>query len=127
MRRTCSDHDALSIDLTHHLCDRLGIIPLLNGVPVIILPGFTPERFFSTIARYRITHAYVVPPIVIHMANSPLANAYDLSTLKWTRSAAAPLGKEVVAKVKVRFGVDLIMTQGYGMFAAVLISCGNSG
>ncbi|KAJ9125217.1 hypothetical protein QFC22_000171 [Naganishia vaughanmartiniae] len=99
----------------HWIAKRLGIIPLLNGVPVVILPGFTPERFFSTIARYRITHAYVVPPIVIHMANSPLADDYDLSNLKWTRSAAAPLGKEVVAKVKARFGDDLIMTQGYGL------------
>ncbi|KAJ9108870.1 hypothetical protein QFC21_000190 [Naganishia friedmannii] len=93
----------------------LGIIPLFNGVPVVILSGFTPQLFFSAIARFRITHAYVVPPIVIHMANSPLADAHDLSSLKWTRSAAAPLGKEVVAKVKARFGNDLIMTQGYGL------------
>lgn len=95
---------------------RLGIIPLLNGVPVVILPGFTPERFFSAISTYRINHAYVVPPIVIHMANSPLADSYDLSSLKWTRSAAAPLGKELVAKAKARYGTDLVMSQGYGAF-----------
>ncbi|KAJ9107861.1 hypothetical protein QFC19_002767 [Naganishia cerealis] len=95
--------------------DRLGLIPVLNGVPVVILPGFTAETFFSTIATYKINHAYVVPPLVIHMANSPLADKYDLSSLKWTRSAAAPLGKELVAKVKARYGNDLIMTQGYGL------------
>lgn len=99
---------------------RLGIIPLLNGVPVVILPGFTPERFFSAISTYRINHAYVVPPIVIHMANSPLADSYDLSSLKWTRSAAAPLGKELVAKAKARYGADLVMSQGYGRF---ILSC----
>jgi 4-coumarate--CoA ligase len=50
------------------------------------------------------------------MANSPLADSYDLSSLKWTRSAAAPLGKELVAKAKARYGSDLVMSQGYGAY-----------
>ena len=62
----------------------------------------------------------MVPPIVIHMANSPLADSYDLSSLKWTRSAAAPLGKELVAKTKARYGSELVMSQGYGELFSVM-------
>ncbi|KAJ9108837.1 hypothetical protein QFC21_000157 [Naganishia friedmannii] len=91
------------------------IVPLLKGVPVIILPKFTPEGFFRAIRDYKTTHAIVVPPMVLHLASNPLAANYDLSALKWMRCAAAPLGKGLIRKVKSRLGDDVHITQGYGL------------
>ncbi|GHJ85798.1 hypothetical protein NliqN6_2200 [Naganishia liquefaciens] len=91
------------------------IVPLLKGVPVVILPRFTPEGFFKTIHKYRITHAFVVPPMILHLAHNPAAGKSDLSTLKWMRCAAAPLGRGLIQKVKSRFGEDVHITQGYGL------------
>jgi acyl-coenzyme A synthetase/AMP-(fatty) acid ligase len=81
---------------------------------VVILPKFTPEVFFQSIDRHKITHAFVVPPMILHLANNPLADKFDLSTLKWMRCAAAPLGRGLIKKVKSRLGDDVSITQGYG-------------
>ncbi|KAJ9093122.1 hypothetical protein QFC19_008465 [Naganishia cerealis] len=91
------------------------IIPLLTGVPVVNLPKFTPEGFFRAIQNYKANAAFVVPPMVLHLANNPLAANYDLSSLKWMRSAAAPLGQGLIRKVKSKLGDDVHITQGYGL------------
>ncbi|KAJ9127974.1 hypothetical protein QFC24_000260 [Naganishia onofrii] len=91
------------------------IVPLLKGVPVVILPKFTPEGFFTAIQNYKTTHAFVVPPMVLHLASNPLADKYDLSALKWMRCAAAPLGKGLIRRVKNKLGDDVHITQGYGL------------
>lgn len=96
------------------LSGRAAVVPLLKGVPVVILPKFTPEAFFKTIDTHRITHAFVVPPMILHLANNPSAEKFDLSALKWMRCAAAPLGRGLIKKVKSRLGDDVHITQGYG-------------
>ncbi|KAJ9115688.1 hypothetical protein QFC20_001015 [Naganishia adeliensis] len=91
------------------------VIPLLKGVPVVILPRFTPEGFFQAIHTHKITHAFVAPPMILHLANNSLADKYDLKKLKWMRCAAAPLGRGLIKKVKSRLGDDVHITQGYGL------------
>lgn len=99
---------------------RAAVIPLLKGVPVVILPRFTPEGFFQAIHTHKITHAFVVPPMILHLANNSLADKYDLTKLKWMRCAAAPLGRGLIKKVKSRLGDDVHITQGYGKQFSIL-------
>lgn len=86
---------------------------------MVILPKFTPEVFFQSIDKHKITHAFVVPPMILHLANNPLADKFDLSTLKWMRCAAAPLGRGLIKKVKSRLGEDVSITQGYGEYRGI--------
>lgn len=83
------------------------------GVPVVVLPKFIDSLFFSSIEKYKITYAFLVPPIILHLANNPLAEKHDLSSLENVMSGAAPLGAGLTKKVKQRFP-KINVSQGYG-------------
>lgn len=84
------------------------------GVPVYVLPKFSLEDFLTTIQRYKITWSYVVPPIIVQLANNPIVKDYDVSSLKAVLSGAAPLGAGVVKKCQSKIpGIKI--TQGYGL------------
>jgi 4-coumarate--CoA ligase len=48
------------------------------------------QDFLETIQKYKVTFAYVVPPIVLGLAKDPLVDKYDLSSIKMMNSGAAP-------------------------------------
>jgi len=66
--------------------------------------------------EYRITRAWVVPPIVLALAKHPLADEFDLTSLEFMSSAAAPLSAELEVACGERLGCR--MQQGYGMTEA---------
>ncbi|KAF9504366.1 hypothetical protein BS47DRAFT_1355281 [Hydnum rufescens UP504] len=61
----------------------------------------------------------LVPPILVAMSFHPAFDKYDMSTLKFICSGAAPLGESLVTKVLARFNRkgynQLTITQGYGL------------
>lgn len=87
--------------------------PLYNGLRVIVLPKFTLESFCEAVQEHRITYAYVVPPILLALAKSPIVADYDLSSIGMFLSAAAPLSREIIDAVwsRLRIGVK----QAYGL------------
>ena len=88
--------------------------PLRHGATVVVLPRFDLEVYLAAIAKYRITHLYVAPPIVLALAKHPAAARYDLSTVRHILSAAAPLDAELAAACSARLGLPPVV-QGYGM------------
>jgi acyl-CoA synthetase (AMP-forming)/AMP-acid ligase II len=45
--------------------------PMRRGVPVVILPRFEAVQFCTTIQKYKITDALVVPPMILFLAKHP--------------------------------------------------------
>ncbi|MFI7101080.1 4-coumarate--CoA ligase family protein [Streptomyces sp. NPDC050161] len=88
--------------------------PLRNGSTVVVLPRFDLEQFLAAIAEHRITAVYAAPPIVLALAKHPLVARYDLSSLEYLVSAAAPLDAELAAACSRRLGLPPIL-QAYGM------------
>lgn len=86
---------------------------LVGGATLVTLPRFEPEAFLSAIETYRITRVGVVPPVVQFLANHPMVEGRDLSSLERVGSGAAPLGADVEDRVVARLGRPV--TQGYGM------------
>lgn len=86
------------------------------GIPQVILSKFDPELYCSSIQKYRITLSGVVPPILVVLLMHPAADKYDLTSLRMLSSGAAPLGPELVKRVKDKFAKlgnkDVIVTQG---------------
>lgn len=56
----------------------------------MVLPRFDLRQFLAAIEKHRITAVYVAPPIVLALAKHPLVADYDLSSLRYLVSAAAP-------------------------------------
>ncbi|QWB24902.1 MULTISPECIES: 4-coumarate--CoA ligase family protein [Streptomyces] len=88
--------------------------PLRKGATVVVLPRFDLEQFLAAIQNHRITALYVAPPIVLALAKHPAVAQYDLSSLKYILSAAAPLDARLAAACSERLGLPPV-GQAYGM------------
>jgi acyl-CoA synthetase (AMP-forming)/AMP-acid ligase II len=88
-------------------------IPLFRGATVVTMPRFDLAQFLLTIQQYRINRAWVVPPIVLALAKHPLVDEYDVSSLEYVNSGAAPLSGELEVACGKRLGCH--MQQGYGL------------
>jgi acyl-CoA synthetase (AMP-forming)/AMP-acid ligase II len=88
--------------------------PLRQGATVVVLPRFDLEQFLAAIQNHRITALYVAPPIVLALAKHPAVAQYDLSSLKYVISAAAPLDARLAAACSERLGLPPV-GQAYGM------------
>ena len=86
---------------------------LREGATVVTMPRFDLAEFLETIQRYRATSLYLVPPIVLGLAKHPVVDNYDLSSVKWIMSGAAPLGEETAVACQERIGCQVF--QGYGL------------
>lgn len=88
--------------------------PLRLGATVVVLPRFDLDAFLAAIEKYRINALYVAPPIVLALAKHPAVEGYDLSSLRYIISAAAPLDAELAQACSRRLGVPPV-GQAYGM------------
>lgn len=86
---------------------------LAHGATLVTMPRFDLELFLRAHQDYGITHTYVAPPIVVALAKHPLVDRFDLGTLRFMLSGAAPLSGEIAAEAGRRIGVEIV--QGYGM------------
>ncbi len=88
--------------------------PLSHGATVVVLPKFELEGFLTAIEKHRITGLYVVPPIALALAKHPVVDRFDVSSVRYVISAAAPLDGELAAACSARLG-GIPVGQGYGM------------
>ena len=86
---------------------------LANGVTTITMPRFDMVEALTAVQEQKITRFFAVPPIVLGLANAPIVDDYDLSSLRQVFSGAAPLGAELAAKASQRLSCEVV--QGYGM------------
>ncbi|XP_074272189.1 putative CoA ligase CCL7 [Silene latifolia] len=84
------------------------------GNAVVTMAKFDLELMLKAIEKYRITHLWVVPPVVLALVKHSAVNKYDLSSLKQIGSGAAPLGKEIMSECSKKLPHAWIL-QGYGM------------
>jgi len=89
---------------------------LREGATLVTMPRFDLEDFLHTIQKFEVNRAYVVPPIVLALAKHPIVEQYDLSSVEWVMSGAAPLGEEVAMACQKRLGCRVF--QGYGLTEA---------
>jgi len=95
-----------------------GLVVVLNlglyhGATIVTLPRFELDSFLATLAKYGVTFASVVPPIVLALAKHPAVENHDLSKLRMIFSGAAPLGGELSKACASRLGC--LVFQGYGL------------
>jgi acyl-CoA synthetase (AMP-forming)/AMP-acid ligase II len=87
--------------------------PLRCAGTAVTMPRFELAEFLRVIQDYRITRAFVVPPIVLALAKDPLVDRFDLSSLEVVGTGAAPLSAELETACGKRMGCR--MMQGYGL------------
>ncbi|CVK99300.1 probable phenylacetyl-CoA ligase [Fusarium mangiferae] len=97
-----------------------------RGDEVVVLPEFDLEKALIAVQTYKIAHMFVVPPIIIRIIhNKALCSKYDLSSVRWLYTGAAPLGSEVVEEVKRQYPKWRV-GQGYGLTETCTVVCTTS-
>ncbi|KAF3159406.1 hypothetical protein TWF751_000778 [Orbilia oligospora] len=83
------------------------------GIKLVIMERFDLEKFCQLVETYKVTFAYVVPPVVLGLAKHPIVAKYNLSSIRMMNSGAAPLTSEIQDALFNR--LNLKTKQGYGL------------
>jgi 4-coumarate--CoA ligase len=90
--------------------------PIFAGLKTIILPRFELNMFCKAIQDHKVTFAYLVPPLLLLLSQSPEVEKYELSSIKMSMCAAATLPLPLVEAVWRRLKIPV--KQAYGMSEA---------
>lgn len=86
---------------------------LLGRASLVVMPKFDLQQFLGNIQEYKISYAFIAPPVAVALAKHPIVDEYDTSSLHTILSGAAPLDQELGEAVAERIGARVL--QGYGM------------
>jgi acyl-CoA synthetase (AMP-forming)/AMP-acid ligase II len=91
-------------------------LTLYKGGTIVTMPRFDMTRFLQLMQDYDVTRAYLVPPIILGLANYPDLDQYDLSTLESIASGAAPMSESVAKRCMERLNCSI--RNGFGLTEA---------
>ncbi len=97
---------------------------LYENAKIVTMPRFDLQLFLELVQQHKITRAYIVPPIMLALAKHPMIDNYDLSSIQYLTSGAAPMSEAVAKACADRIGC--IVKQGYGMTEASPVTNMNS-
>ncbi|OLY80599.1 putative 4-coumarate-CoA ligase 1 [Smittium mucronatum] len=96
---------------------------LANGVGVVSMPKFQMQSFLKNVSIHKISIAHLVPPILINLVNDKTVENYDISSIKFFTTAAAPIGKELMLNLASKFK-SIRVVKIYGVTeSSPMISC----
>jgi long-chain acyl-CoA synthetase len=98
------------------------LAPLFHGGSAVMASRFSARTFWRDVALHACTWINVVPTIVAYLLNADEACTYDLSALKFCRSASAALPVDHHRAFEARFGIGVIETMGMTETAAPVFS-----
>ncbi|KAF9182212.1 putative fatty-acid--CoA ligase FadD10 [Haplosporangium sp. Z 767] len=87
---------------------------IYNGIQTVVLQKFNPIDFLKTIQDHKITSLNLVPPQILMLVKAPIVDKYDLSSVRFVMSGAAPCSAELSEALVKKFP-RILFRQGYGM------------
>jgi long-chain acyl-CoA synthetase len=87
-----------------------------GGVRMIVMERFDMAEALRLITDKRVSIVFVVPPILLALANKPDVGALDWSGVRMFMVGAAPVAPELARRVTELTGVKVV--QGYGLTEA---------
>ena len=91
----------------------LQLSAIAAGATQVMMGRFDMREMLSLIAEHRVSVLYTVPPVCLGLTLTPLLDEYDVSSLRFLLSGAAPLSGELQTRLAERLGCAVI--QGYGL------------
>ncbi|MGA0024847.1 MAG: AMP-binding protein [Burkholderiales bacterium] len=90
------------------------VAPLVHGGSVVMPHRFSVSNYWELVTRHRCTWINVVPTIISYLLNAPdpRDRGYDISRVRFCRSASAPLPPELHRAFEDKFGIGIIETFG---------------
>jgi fatty-acyl-CoA synthase len=100
------DRHLVTCPLYHSAAPAFVAIMLSMGATIILQTHWEPEQCLEIIQRERVTCTLMVPTMFIRMCALPpdVLKKYDVGSLRWVMSAAAPLTTEAARRFMDHFG-----------------------
>ena len=89
-------------------------VPVAAAATIVLFRRFSAERVLRAIQDYRASRFLGVPTMYIALLNHEEADSYDLSSLRPSRTSAAPLPKAVKEAFDALVGRE-VLVEGYGL------------
>ena len=86
---------------------------LSRGATILLLERFDPLQTLEAIVAQRASVIVGAPPIYIAWVNTPGVEDYDLASVRYAVSGAAPLPKNVLNRFAAELGITI--WEGYGL------------
>lgn len=86
---------------------------MMRGAHIVFAPDPSPMTVLPLIARHRVTHCALVPPMLLSYLNFPERSQYDLSSLRTLWVGGAKLSAAAARRVTPELGCQL--QQVFGM------------
>ncbi|KAF9906980.1 hypothetical protein BX616_000556 [Lobosporangium transversale] len=87
---------------------------IYNGSKTVVLQKYSPVDFLKAIQEYKIAFLNLVPPQILMLVKAPIVDQYDLSSVRFVMSAAAPCSRELSMGLLKKFP-RIQFRQAYGM------------
>ena len=91
----------------------LQLSAIAAGATQVMMGRFDMREMLALVAEHRVTVLYTAPPVCLALSLTPLLDEYDVSSLRFLLSGAAPLSGELQTRLAERLGCAVI--QGYGL------------
>lgn len=95
---------------------------IIAGGTVIIAPKFSASRFWNWVEKYDPTWISIVPTIVAILLKSDNQSFLKNSSVRFVRTASAPLPKVNLIAFEKKFGLPVIETYGISEAASTIAS-----
>jgi acyl-CoA synthetase (AMP-forming)/AMP-acid ligase II len=120
---TSSDRVLSSLPLYHINGQCIATVsPVVSGGSIVMPHRFSASQWWPLVERYRPTWLNMVPTIIAYLLNGPdltAAQAAACRTIRFGRSASAPLPLEQHRTFEARFGISVIEAMGMTETASV--------
>lgn len=87
--------------------------PVHRGQTTIVMKKYSLEAFLTAVQSFRVTHASLVPPIILQIVKSALTDQYDITSLRMILCAAAPLTRNLIEELYQKHKIPV--RQAYGI------------
>lgn len=94
--------------------------PIRRMMSSYVMSRFHPTKFLELVQTHSITASFIVPPIVKALLSTE-ASQYNLSSLNFLCSGAAPLSPQLAQDVCRRYQLDI--SQGFGLTETSPVLC----
>ncbi|KAL2834045.1 hypothetical protein BJY01DRAFT_259692 [Aspergillus pseudoustus] len=112
----------LAVLPTYHIYGLICLVhlPVWLGTTTVYMEKFDLQTFCRLIHEHSITHVYVAPPVVLHLAKNRAINQSDIASLRMITSGGAPLGAALIHETYNRWKIPV--RQAYGLSETTSVS-----
>ncbi len=89
-----------------------GLMAMFFGARTIVIRDPDPTSLIETIARERVTHAFLVPALIQVIVDSPLLAERDVSSLQQVSYGAAPMTEALLRRAMKALGCEFLGVYG---------------